>query len=75
MLKAGGAQAGKAMRLIGALPGAKLLLGKLVALPTQGTVAAADRAALRDYAIVRDQSRQKRLAARAQLLWTQQGAG
>ena len=48
MLKAGGAQAGKAMRLIGALPGAKLLLGKLVALPTQGTVAAADRAALRD---------------------------
>ena len=45
------------------------------ALPTQGTVAAADRAALRDYAIVRDQSRQKRLAARAQLLWTQQGAG
>ena len=63
------------MRLIGALPGAKLLLGKLVALPTQGTVAAADRAALRDYAIVRDQSRQKRLAARAQLLWTQQGAG
>jgi hypothetical protein len=32
LLKAGGAQAGKAMRLIGALPGAKLLLGKLVAL-------------------------------------------
>jgi hypothetical protein len=45
------------------------------ALPTQGTVAAADRAALRDYAIARDQSRQKRLAAREQLLGTLQGAG
>jgi hypothetical protein len=45
------------------------------ALPTQGTVAAADRAALRDYAIARDQSRQKRLAAREQVLWTLQGAG
>jgi hypothetical protein len=44
-------------------------------LPTQGTVAAADRAALRDYAIARDQSRQKRLAAREQVLWTLQGAG
>jgi len=38
-------------------------------------VAAADRAALRDYAIARDQSRQKRLAAREQVLWTLQGAG
>jgi hypothetical protein len=38
-------------------------------------VAAADRAALKDYAIARDQSRRKRLAAREQLLWTLQGAG
>jgi hypothetical protein len=45
------------------------------ALPTQGTVAAADRAVLKDYAIARDQSRRKRLAAREQLLWTLQGAG
>jgi hypothetical protein len=34
------------------------------ALPTQGTVAAADRAALEDYAIARDTTRQRRLAMR-----------
>ena len=34
------------------------------ALPTQGTVAAADRAALEDYAIARDSTRQRRLAMR-----------
>jgi hypothetical protein len=39
------------------------------ALPTQGTVAAADRAALASYAAARDQSRGKRQAAREQLLW------
>ena len=32
------------------------------ALPTQGTVAAADRAALEDYAVARDHTRQRRLA-------------
>jgi len=35
-------------------------------LPTQGLVAAADRAALEDYAAVRDRSRQARAAARWQ---------
>jgi hypothetical protein len=34
------------------------------ALPTQGTVAAADRAALEDYAIARDTTRQRQLAMR-----------
>jgi hypothetical protein len=34
------------------------------ALPTQGTVAAADRAALEDYAIARDTARQRQLAMR-----------
>ena len=38
------------------------------ALPTQGTVAAADRAALEDYALARDNTRQKRLAARERLV-------
>jgi hypothetical protein len=32
------------------------------ALPTQGTVPAADRAALEDYAVARDNTRQRRLA-------------
>jgi len=32
------------------------------ALPTQGTVPAADRAALEDYAVARDDTRQRRLA-------------
>jgi hypothetical protein len=40
------------------------------ALPTQGTVAAADRAALETYAAARAQSRNKRQAARERLLWT-----
>ncbi len=31
-------------------------------LPTQGTVPAADRAALEDYAVARDDTRQRRLA-------------
>jgi hypothetical protein len=34
------------------------------ALPTQGTVPAADRAALEDYAAARDHTRQRRLAVR-----------
>ena len=34
------------------------------ALPTQGTVPAADRAALEDYALARDNTRQRRLAVR-----------
>ena len=38
------------------------------ALPTQGTVAAADRAALEHYALARDNTRQKRLAARERRL-------
>jgi hypothetical protein len=40
------------------------------ALPTQGTVAAADRAALEDYAVSRTQTRHKRLAARERALWS-----
>jgi hypothetical protein len=39
------------------------------ALPTQGAVAAADRAALAIYAAAREQSRGKRQAARERLLW------
>jgi len=39
------------------------------ALPTQGTVAAADRAALETYAAARAQLRRKRQAARERLLW------
>jgi len=39
------------------------------ALPTQGTVAAADRAALASYAASRGQARGKRQVAREQLLW------
>ena len=39
------------------------------ALPTQGTVAAADRAALEDYAIARAQTRRKRQAARERSFW------
>jgi len=34
------------------------------ALPTQGTVAAADQAALRDHATARDRAHQRRLASR-----------
>jgi hypothetical protein len=39
------------------------------ALPTQGTIAATDRAALEDYAIARTRSRRQRQAARERLLW------
>jgi len=39
------------------------------ALPTQGTVADADRAALEDYAIARAQTRHRRLAGRERSLW------
>jgi hypothetical protein len=37
--------------------------------PTQGTVAAADRAALEDYAVSRTQTRHKRVAGRERSLW------
>lgn len=39
------------------------------ALPTQGTVDAADRAALQHYAVARSQSRQPKTAARERALW------
>jgi hypothetical protein len=39
------------------------------ALPTQGTIDAADRAALRDYAAARSQSRKQKIAARERSLW------
>lgn len=38
--------------------------------PTEGTVSAADRAALEAYARERERLRQRKLAARAQSLWT-----
>ena len=38
-------------------------------LPTQGLVAAADRAALEEYAVQRERIRQARLAARERGLW------
>ena len=38
-------------------------------LPTQGSVAAADRAALEEYAMARDRTRRAKAAARAQLSW------
>jgi hypothetical protein len=38
-------------------------------LPTQGLVAAADRAALEEHAIVRDRIRRAKLAARYRSLW------
>ena len=38
------------------------------ALPTQGTVSAVDRAALRNYAIARSQSRRQKIAARERFL-------
>ena len=45
------------------------------AVPTQGTVPAADRAALENYANARDQLRNKRLIGRQQslLVWRQPG--
>jgi len=39
------------------------------ALPTQGTIAANDRAALEDYAIARARSRRQRQAARERSFW------
>lgn len=39
------------------------------ALPTQGTIAPADRAALESYAAARGRSRQQRLAARQHSFW------
>ncbi len=45
------------------------------ALPTQGTVAAADRAALEDYAVSRDHTRQRRLAARERVRLVRQLPG
>jgi hypothetical protein len=42
------------------------------ALPTQGTIAANDRAALEDYAIARTLSRRQRQAARQRSLWAAQ---
>ena len=42
------------------------------ALPTQGTVAPDDRAALEDYAAVRARSRRQRQAARERSFWAAQ---
>jgi hypothetical protein len=39
-------------------------------LPTQGSVGAADRAALEDYAVARDRLRRAKTAARVRSLWT-----
>jgi hypothetical protein len=39
-------------------------------LPTQGSVGAADRAALEEYAVTRDRQRQAKAAMRARLFWT-----
>jgi hypothetical protein len=39
------------------------------AVPTQGSVGKADRAALEEYAVTRARQRQERAAARARLLW------
>jgi hypothetical protein len=40
------------------------------ALPTQGIIAAADRAALEDYAAERSRSRRQKIAGRERFLWT-----
>jgi len=40
-------------------------------LPTQGSVGAADRAALEEYAVARDRSRQAKAALRARLFWNE----
>jgi hypothetical protein len=37
--------------------------------PTQGSIDAADRAALAEYAVARDRHRRDRAAARARLIW------
>jgi hypothetical protein len=41
-------------------------------LPTQGSVAAADREALEEYAVRRDRLRRARVAARTQQIWNVQ---
>jgi hypothetical protein len=38
-------------------------------LPTQGSVGAADRAALEEYVVARDRLRRAKIAARARSLW------
>jgi hypothetical protein len=42
------------------------------ALPTQGTIAATDRAALENYAIARTRARRQRQAARERSFWAAQ---
>jgi hypothetical protein len=42
-------------------------------LPTQGSVAAADQAALEEYATMRDRTRRAKAAARAQSIWSADG--
>jgi hypothetical protein len=44
-------------------------------LPTQGSVAAADREALEEYALQRDRLRRARAAARVQQFWHVEAAG
>jgi hypothetical protein len=39
------------------------------AVPTQGSVDRADRAALEEYAVTRDRQRREKAAARARLFW------
>jgi hypothetical protein len=41
-------------------------------LPTQGSVAAADRKALEEYALHRDRLRDAKIVARAQQFWTRE---
>jgi len=45
------------------------------AVPTQGTVAASDRAALEDYATARARLRRQRQAARERTFWAAQAPG
>ena len=45
------------------------------AVPTQGTVAASDRAALEDYATARARLRRQRQAARERTFWAVQAPG
>jgi len=40
------------------------------ALPTQGTITAADRAALEDYAVACEWLRERRIASSKRLVWT-----
>jgi hypothetical protein len=45
------------------------------AVPTQGVVAAADQAALGNYAATRDRSRRQKVAARQRLFWRLKARG